>query len=69
MHTLDEAGLLDGFSPFCRSWGDGGVAGFRIDGVQRIFLPTIYFVLQWYAGVVWIGRVMPCRLLFSTAGG
>jgi hypothetical protein len=46
VHTLDEAGLLDGFFAFLQKSEVMAVwQGFRIDGVQRIFLPTIYFVL------------------------
>ena len=46
VHTLDEAGLLDGFFAFLKESGVMAVwQGFRIDGVQRIFIPTIYFVL------------------------
>lgn len=46
VHTLDEAGLLDGFFAFLKeakvmaTW-----QGFTINGIQRIFMPTIYFVL------------------------
>ena len=46
VHTLDEAGLLDGFFTFLKeakvmaAW-----QGFDINGIQRIFIPTIYFVL------------------------
>lgn len=46
VHTLDEAGLLDGFFAFLQATEAMAVwQAFRIDGVQRIFLPTIYFVL------------------------
>ena len=46
VHTLDEAGLLDGFFAFLRESGVMAVwQGFRIDGVHRIFIPSIYFVL------------------------
>jgi hypothetical protein len=46
VHTLDEAGLLDGFLQFLRAmhilehWET-----FTIDKVYRVFLPAIYFVL------------------------
>ena len=46
VHTLDEAGLLDGFFAFLKASEVMAVwQHFHIDGVQRIFLPTIYFVL------------------------
>ena len=46
VHTLDEAGLLDGFFAFLKESDVMAVwQSFRIDGVQRIFIPTIYFVL------------------------
>ena len=46
VHTLDEAGLLDGFFAFLKASEVMAVwQHFSIDGVQRIFLPTIYFVL------------------------
>ena len=46
VHTLDEAGLLDGFFVFLRElhilehWQT-----FTIEQVYRVFLPAIYFVL------------------------
>lgn len=46
IHTLDEAGLLDGFFTFLREqhilahWQT-----FVIDGVYRVFLPALYFLL------------------------
>jgi hypothetical protein len=46
VHTLDEAGLLDGFFEFLKAskvmdhW-----LTVSIDAVQRVFLPTIYFIL------------------------
>jgi len=46
VHTLDEAGLLDGFFVFLRElpilehWQT-----FTIAHVYRVFLPAIYFVL------------------------
>jgi hypothetical protein len=46
VHTLDEAGLLDGFFTFLREhhildhW-----QSFTIDGVYRLFLPALYFLL------------------------
>ncbi len=46
LHTLDEAGLLDGFFTFLREqhilehWQT-----FVIDGVYRVFLPALYFLL------------------------
>ncbi len=46
MHTLDEAGLLDGFFKFLQElhilehWQT-----FTIDKVYRVFLPALYFVL------------------------
>lgn len=46
VHTLDEAGLLDGFFAFLQ---ESGVLGhwqsFQIEAVQRVFLPAITFVL------------------------
>jgi hypothetical protein len=46
VHTLEEAGLLDGFFVFLQEtkvmahWQT-----FTIEAIQRVFLPTIYFVL------------------------
>ena len=46
VHTLDETGLLDGFSKFLEAqnilshWQT-----FTIAGVYRVFLPAIYFLL------------------------
>jgi Transposase DDE domain len=46
VHTLDEAGLLDEFFAFLETseilafW-----KGYEIQALQRVFLPTIYFVL------------------------
>ena len=46
VHTLDEAGLLDGFFAFLKAAGVMAVwQQFQIEGVQRIFLPALYFVL------------------------
>ncbi len=46
IHTLDEAGLLDGFFAFLKAAGVMAVwQQFQIEGVQRIFLPALYFVL------------------------
>jgi hypothetical protein len=46
VHTLDEAGLLDGFFVFLK---ESGVmkhwSTFTIDAVQRVFLPSIFFLL------------------------
>lgn len=46
VHTLDEAGLLDGFFAFLQ---ESGVLShwqsFEIEAVQRVFLPAISFVL------------------------
>jgi hypothetical protein len=46
VHTLDEAGLLDGFFVFLQEtkvlahW-----QSFQLEAVQRVFLPAIFFVL------------------------
>ena len=46
VHTLDEAGLLDGFFAFVKASGVMAVwQGYQIDAIQRIFIPTLYFVL------------------------
>jgi hypothetical protein len=46
VHTLDEAGLLDGFFAFLKESGVMAVwQEFHIDAIQRIFIPTLYFVL------------------------
>jgi hypothetical protein len=53
MHTLDEAGLLDGFFGFLKEtklmehW-----LSVTIEAVQRVFLPTIYFILLYGARVL-----------------
>ena len=68
VHTLDEAGLLDGFFAFLQETGVMAVwQEFRIDGVQRIFLPTIYFVLLYGTRVLFgieSSNALPA-LLFS----
>ena len=68
VHTLDEAGLLDGFFAFLQETGVMAVwQAFRIDGVQRIFLPTIYFVLLYGTRVLFgieSSNALPA-LLFS----
>ena len=46
VHTLDEAGLLDGFFAFLQEtkvlahWHS-----FELEAVQRVFLPAVLFVL------------------------
>jgi hypothetical protein len=46
IHTLDEAGLLDGFFAFLKESEVMQVwQAFKIDAVRRVFLPMIYFVL------------------------
>jgi hypothetical protein len=46
VHTLDEAGLLDGFFAFLKESGVMAVwQDYQIDAIQRIFIPTFYFVL------------------------
>jgi hypothetical protein len=46
IHTLDEAGLLDGFFAFLSESEVMSVwKRFKIEAIQRIFIPTIYFVL------------------------
>jgi hypothetical protein len=46
VHTLDEAGVLDGFFAFLKEAGVMAVwQGYQIDAIQRIFIPTLYFVL------------------------
>jgi hypothetical protein len=71
VHTLDEAGLLDGFFAFLQEAAVMGVwQDFRIDGVQRIFLPTIYFVLLYGTRVLFgieSSNALPA-LLFSNVG-
>lgn len=68
VHTLDEAGLLDGFFAFVQESEVMAVwQGFRIDGVQRIFIPTIYFVLLYGTRVLFgieSSNALPA-LLFS----
>ena len=68
VHTLDEAGLLDGFFAFLKESGVMAVwQAFQIDAIQRIFIPTLYFVLL-YGTRVLIGiessNALPV-LLFS----
>lgn len=68
VHTLDEAGLLDGFFAFLQEtqvlsqW-----QSFELAGVQRVFVPAIYFVLL-YGVRVLLGisstNALP-QLLFS----
>jgi len=46
VHTLDEAGLLDGFFAFLQETKVlGHWQSFQIEAIQRVFLPTITFVL------------------------
>ena len=53
VHTLDEAGLLDGFFAFLKAAGVMTVwQQFQIEGVQRIFLPALYFGVPMTAGMV-----------------
>lgn len=68
VHTLDEAGLLDGFFVFLQEtkimshW-----QSFHLEAVQRVFLPTIAFVLLYGVRVLFgIGstNALP-QLLFS----
>jgi len=68
VHTLDEAGLLDGFFEFLKEskvmdhWLSVG-----IEAVQRIFLPTIYFILLYGTRVLFgieSSNALP-SLLFS----
>jgi len=68
VHTLDEAGLLDGFFVFLREtkimvhW-----QSFQLEAVQRVFLPAIAFVLLYGVRVLFgIGstNALP-QLLFS----
>lgn len=68
VHTLDEAGLLDGFFAFLQEtqvlshW-----QSFQLEGVQRVFLPAISFVLLYGVRVLLgIGstNALP-QLLFS----
>ncbi len=53
VHTLDEAGLLDGFFGFLKEtrimehW-----LTVSIEAVQRVFLPTIYFILLYATRVL-----------------
>lgn len=68
VHTLDEAGLLDGFFAFLQEtkvmnhW-----QSFQLEAVQRVFLPAISFVLL-YGVRVLLGiestNALP-QLLFS----
>jgi hypothetical protein len=68
VHTLDEAGLLDGFFEFLREseimehWQT-----ISIEAVQRIFLPAIYFILLYGTRVLFgieSNNALP-SLLFS----
>jgi hypothetical protein len=46
VHTLDEAGLLHGFFAFLKEAGVMAIwQEFHINAIQRIFIPTLYFVL------------------------
>lgn len=46
VHTLDEAGLLDGFFVFLKEQGIlAHWQTFVIDGVYRLFLPALFFLL------------------------
>jgi hypothetical protein len=46
VHTLDEAGLLDGFFAFLhKTKVMGHWQSFHLEAVQRVFVPTISFVL------------------------
>lgn len=46
VHTLDEAGLLDGFFAFLKESDVMAVwQSYQIEAIQRIFIPTLYFVL------------------------
>ncbi len=46
VHTLDEAGLLDGFFAFLKESEVMAVwQSYQIDAIQRLFIPTLYFVL------------------------
>jgi hypothetical protein len=68
VHTLDEAGLLDGFFEFLKEskvmehWLSG-----TIEAVYRVFLPTIYFILLYGTRVLFgiaSSHALP-SLLFS----
>ena len=68
VHTLDEAGLLDGFFKFLQAlqilehWQT-----FTIDRVYRVFLPAIHFVLLYGTRVLFgiaSSNALP-ELLFS----
>jgi len=68
VHTLDEAGLLDGFFEFLKEskvmdhW-----LSIKIEGVYRVFLPTIYFILLYGTRVLFgieSSNALP-SLLFS----
>jgi len=68
VHTLDEAGLLDGFFVFLHEtkvmshW-----QSFHLEAVQRVFLPTISFVLLYGVRVLFgieSSNALP-QLLFS----
>jgi Transposase DDE domain len=46
VHTLDEAGLLDEFFAFLEESGVLSLwKAYEISGIQRVFIPTIYFLL------------------------
>ncbi|MBU1751695.1 MAG: transposase [Chloroflexi bacterium] len=46
VHTLDEAGLLDGFFVFLKETGVmNHWSTFTIEAVKRVFLPSIFFLL------------------------
>jgi len=68
MHTLDEVGLLDGFFGFLQAtqimdhWLSASIAA-----VQRVFLPSIYFILLYGVRVLFgieSSQALPA-LLFS----
>jgi len=66
VHTLDEAGLLDGFFAFLQEtqvldhWQT-----VTIDAVQRVFLPVIYFILLYGTRVLPLGGIESTNALPS----
>ena len=68
VHTLDEAGLLDGFFAFLQETKVmGHWQSFQLEAVQRVFLPAISFVLLYGVRVLFgieSTNALP-QLLFS----
>ena len=72
VHTLDEAGLLDGFFAFLQ---ESGVLShwqsFEIEAVQRVFLPAISLVLLYGVRLLFRDRIdqWPASVALQQCGG